>query len=80
MKNLLLVIFGSLLLASCQSSSNSSISVSIASELQEDVKDGRLLLIFSTNHENEPRFGISDNVMTNQVFGMDFENYQPGKS
>jgi len=80
MKNLLLVIFGSLLLASCQSSSNSSISVSIASELQEDVKDGRLLLIFSTNHENEPRFGISDNVMTNQVFGMDFENYQPGES
>lgn len=80
MKNLLLVILGIFLLASCQSPSNSNISVSIASELQEDVKDGRLLLIFSTNHDAEPRFGISDNVRTNQVFGMDFENYQSGES
>jgi hypothetical protein len=80
MKNLLLVILGIFLLASCQSASNSNISVSIASELQEDVKDGRLLLIFSTNHEAEPRFGISDNVRTNQVFGMDFENYQSGEN
>lgn len=80
MKNLLLVILGIFLLASCQSPSNSNISVSIALELQEDVKDGRLLLIFSTNHDAEPRFGISDNVRTNQVFGMDFENYQSGES
>lgn len=80
MKNLLLVILGIFLLASCQSPSNSNISVSIASELQENVKDGRLLLIFSTNHDAEPRFGISDNVRTNQVFGMDFENYQSGES
>lgn len=80
MKNLFLVVLAVFLLASCQSPSNSNISVSIALELQEDVKDGRLLLIFSTNHDAEPRFGISDNVRTNQVFGMDFENYQSGES
>ncbi|SDA38018.1 hypothetical protein SAMN03080617_00132 [Algoriphagus alkaliphilus] len=63
----------------CTGSTSENIEIKIASELESDLKDGRLLLIFSKNHEAEPRFGINDNVGTNQVFGMDFENFSSGK-
>ncbi|TNF43353.1 MAG: hypothetical protein EP311_03295 [Cytophagales bacterium] len=79
MKNLSGLFLLLFLLASCQTGQDSPISISIDESLQGDLQDGRLLLIFSTNHEAEPRFGISDNVGTNQVFGMDFENYQAGE-
>lgn len=67
-----------LLLWACDSKHASPIKISIDSGLEDDLKDGRLLLIFSTDSTSEPRFGISDNVGTNQVFGMDFENYEAG--
>ena len=41
--------------------------------------DGRLLLMLSTNKEKEPRFQISDGPNTQQVYGMDVENWQEGK-
>jgi len=80
MKNIAFVVLLSFLCWSCTSDSPGNIEVSIAPELQSELKDGRLLLIFSTNHEAEPRFGISDNVGTNQVFGMDFEDFEQGKT
>ncbi|MGM0946448.1 MAG: alpha/beta hydrolase-fold protein [Bacteroidota bacterium] len=79
MKRLLVLFISLVFLASCQPSIKSWITVTVDDALQEDLKDGRLLLIFSTNHEAEPRFGINDRVETNQVFGMDFENYQAGE-
>lgn len=63
---------------SCSPGGN--LKVEIAPELESELKDGRLLLIFSTDSTAEPRFGISDNVETNQVFGMDFENFEGGKA
>ncbi|MEQ8765507.1 MAG: hypothetical protein RL885_16390 [Planctomycetota bacterium] len=42
--------------------------------------DGRILLLFSTNDEKEPRFQVSDSVQTAQVFGTDVEGFEPGKA
>lgn len=67
-----------ILLGSCTSPSNT-IQVSIAPALSEDISDGRLLLIFSKDESTEPRFGVSDNVSTAQVFGMDFEGHKAGE-
>lgn len=73
-------IFSFLLLLSwaCSSRDSSPIEINIAPSLENDLKDGRLLIIFSSDSTSEPRFGISDNVRTNQVFGMDFESYKAG--
>jgi hypothetical protein len=40
--------------------------------------DGRLLLLFSTLEEGEPRFQISDGPATQYVFGTDVEGWEPG--
>ncbi len=77
MKRFLIPLFAISLLWACSPGGN--LKVEIASELESELKDGRLLLIFSTDSTAEPRFGISDNVGTNQVFGMDFENFEAGK-
>lgn len=74
----LIPVFALLLLLSCSPEGN--VKVDIAPELESELKDGRLLLIFSTDSTAEPRFGINDNVGTNQVFGMDFENFEARKS
>ncbi len=63
----------------CTTSSDSTVEIVIDKSLEAEVKDGRVLLIFSRDSTSEPRFGINDNVGTNQVFGMDFENYEAGK-
>ena len=39
--------------------------------------DGRLLLLISRNNAREPRFQISEDLSTQQVFGMDVEGLQP---
>lgn len=78
MRKLVLPLLVCLLTFSCQINNTSKIVVNINTDLQSELSDGRLLLIFSTNHDAEPRFGINDKPETNQVFGMDFENYQKG--
>lgn len=42
--------------------------------------DGRLLLLVSTDSTREPRFQISDDVATQQVFGIDVEAWTPGST
>ncbi len=42
--------------------------------------DGRLLLMLSTDDSGEPRYQIRDGVKTQQVFGMNVENWKPGES
>lgn len=54
------------------------IRVALPANLAEKPLDGRLLLLFSTDDSSEPRFQISDNPNTGQVFGMDVTNWQPG--
>ena len=53
--------------------------VSFPPELSRDAIDGRLLLMFSTNADGEPRFQISDGLDTQQVFGIDVERLAPGR-
>ncbi|HEV8598922.1 MAG TPA: hypothetical protein VGQ69_06150 [Gemmatimonadales bacterium] len=40
--------------------------------------DGRLLILISTDTTGEPRFQVSDNVTTAQVYGMDVDGWRPG--
>lgn len=63
----------------CQSSENGLIKVEIAAELENDLQDGRLLILLHHSENPEPRFAVSDDVNSAQVFGMDFDNYQAGK-
>lgn len=48
--------------------------ISIA-ELGEQQLDGRLLLMLSNDSSEEPRFQISDNYQSQQIFGIDVENW-----
>jgi len=41
--------------------------------------DGRLLLMLSTDGSREPRFQISDNDRTQQIFGIDADGLKPGQ-
>lgn len=63
---------------SCSSVTEEKIEIAIETSLTDGLSDGRLLLIFSKDASSEPRFSISDNVKTAQVFGMDIENYKAG--
>src|SRR5215813_13256583 len=42
--------------------------------------DGRLLLLISTNKDEEPRFQISEDLTTQQVFGIDVESWKAGET
>src|SRR5215218_12273 len=42
--------------------------------------DGRLLLLISTNKDEEPRFQISEDLTTQQVFGIDVGAWRPGET
>jgi hypothetical protein len=52
--------------------------VRYAPELSEEAQDGRLLVLVSTQGEGEPRFQLSDNVGSQQAFGIDVERWAPG--
>ena len=54
------------------------IRVSIADSLKQPALDGRLLLMFSNNDKEEPRFQINDAPNTQMIFGMNVDNWQPG--
>jgi hypothetical protein len=41
--------------------------------------DGRVLLLISTNDTKEPRFQISEDLSTQQVFGADVDGLRPGQ-
>jgi hypothetical protein len=47
--------------------------ISFAQELSESSVDGRVMLLISTNDEDEPRFQILDGVNSQLVFGIDVE-------
>jgi len=57
-------------------------SVSFPQELSSASLDGRLLLIISTDSTAEPRFQVDHEAgqKTQQIFGIDVENLDPGES
>ena len=61
-----------------QSSDGLRFEVVVAPGLASTALDGRLLLLLSTNPNEEPRFQINDGPNTQLVFGIDVENWQPG--
>src|SRR5215207_1481260 len=60
------------------SSFSQSIAIRLPDSLSKKPVDGRLLLIFSKNFSGEPRFQINDAPNTQQIFGVDAGNWQPG--
>ncbi len=59
----------------CQSPRVADITIRYSSDLSLDSLDGRLLLIFSTDSTAEPRFQVTDGVRSQQVFGMNVQNW-----
>ena len=54
---------------------NSEISILIPENENQQMVDGRLLLIFSKTNEVEPRFQINGGLSTQVIFGMNVENH-----
>lgn len=68
-----------LIIIACQTRQVSEISINFSADLSRDSLDGRLLLIFSKDSTAEPRFQIEDGYGTQQVFGMNVEDWQKGQ-
>jgi hypothetical protein len=53
--------------------------ISFPASASKDALDGRLLLLISTNDKDEPRFQISEDLTTQQVFGVNVDGWKPGQ-
>jgi len=53
------------------------IRVSFGPDLSKTPLDGRLLVLLSTDDKEEPRFQITENTKTQQIFGIDVDGLQP---
>ncbi len=73
-----------ILLMACQPPSSTEtklkFTVQFPESVEEEVLDGRLLLMLSQNDAAEPRFQIADGPQTQLVFGMDVEGMKPGEA
>lgn len=71
-----------LLLISCSPTEKSkyNIAVSFNEIASTENKDGRLLLMLSTDDSKEPRFQINDGLNTQLIFGMNVGAMAPGQS
>jgi hypothetical protein len=52
--------------------------MSISDRFGTEPVDGRVLLLLSTSDEKEPRFQISEDVKSQQIFGVDADAMRPG--
>lgn len=85
MKNLLATLILLLLLPfgfsiNAQVQSNLRFEISMPESAGKEPLDGRLLLLISTNDKQEPRFQISEDLTTQQVFGVDVDGWKPGQT
>jgi hypothetical protein len=55
-------------------------SISFPESASKQPLDGRLLLLISTDNAKEPRFQISEDLSTQQVFGVDVDGMKPGQT
>jgi hypothetical protein len=66
-------------LATAAHAAGPTVKVTYPASLAAGPVDGRLLLLFSTDDKDEPRFQISDTALgTQQVFGIDVDGWRPG--
>src|SRR4051812_47533087 len=61
-------------------SANMRFDITFPASASKDALDGRLLLLISTNNTDEPRFQISEDLTTQQVFGTDVDAWKPGET
>jgi hypothetical protein len=73
----LLPLLSLLLLCTCV---RAQVSVHLPKELSDKALDGRLLVMLSPLTEGEPRFQVTDDPNTAQVFGMDIETWRPDET
>lgn len=55
-------------------------SISFPESASKERLDGRLLLLISTDNSKEPRLQISEDLSTQQVFGVDVDGLKPGQA
>ncbi|HYN23844.1 MAG TPA: hypothetical protein VES69_02240 [Pyrinomonadaceae bacterium] len=84
LSSFLAILLGSLLLpqiAELKSVQNAGLrfAISFPGTSNKEPLDGRLLLLVSTDNSREPRFQISEDLTTQQVFGIDVEGLKPGQ-
>jgi len=81
MKNIFIILLLVLLIFSTQTYAQKpfQFEVTISDSLNIDRIDGRLLLIISDNNAREPRFQIDVTQHTQQIFGIDIDQFSPGK-
>ena len=56
------------------------VEVSFPSELEPEAVNGRIILMFSTNPDDEPRFQVRPGVKAIQIFGVDVNALGPGEA
>ncbi len=55
-------------------------SISFSQQNSKEPLDGRMLLIISKDNAKEPRFQITEDANTQQIFGVDVEGLKPGEA
>ena len=74
----LLLLFG--VSTNAQTKSNLRFEISLPESAGTESLDGRLLLLISTNDKQEPRLQISEDLPTQQVFGVDVDGWKRGQT
>src|SRR5262245_55212076 len=59
---------------------NLSFDVSFSASASNEPLDGRLLLLLSNNNNAEPKLQISEDLTTQQVFGIDVDGWRAGQT
>lgn len=80
MRNLTILVLAICCYACQPTKSSITFDVSYDSNLSADAKDGRLLLLLSTDDSNEPRFQINDGPNTQIVYGQNVDALGPDQS
>jgi len=65
-----------LILVSC--SQKPVIEITLSPEIIDQAQEGRLVLMFSLNQDQEPRFQIQGGPNTQIAFGIDVSHWTPG--
>ncbi|HET8782961.1 MAG TPA: hypothetical protein VFM63_11125, partial [Pyrinomonadaceae bacterium] len=77
--SLILFLFSTNAQLQSTSTANPRFEISFPASASKDALDGRLLLLLSTNDKQEPRFQISEDLTTQQVFGVNVDGWKPGQ-
>src|SRR6476659_11443717 len=63
-----------------QNMNSAKFEISFPAAVDKGPIDGRLLLLISTQTDGEPRFQISEDLSTQQVFGVDVDGWKAGET